>query len=364
MSTSGQPHHSDSALPGTPPGTVTAEYLPGLDLARLTGWFDRQLPGVRAGELAAEVIAGGRSNLTYRLTDGTNVWALRRPPMGHVLPTAHDMSREFTVISALHGSAVPVPEPIALCTDAEVLGEPFYLMSFVDGVVIDTPALVGDPATARRATEALVDTLVALHQVDPAAVGLAGFGRPEGFLQRQVARWHKQFQSSVPEGSAAEAEVVEALNQHLPASARAGIVHGDYRLTNVLFDRDLTAGHAVIKAVVDWEMATLGDPLTDVGLLYVYHDRSRAGGSVMPDFPADKGFLSPEAMVSRYADACGLPPGSLDWYIAFGYFKLSVIAAGIHARYLQGKTVGDGFEVFGALREDTLAAAHSRLGEM
>ncbi|MEO6504237.1 MAG: phosphotransferase family protein [Jatrophihabitantaceae bacterium] len=337
---------------------------PGLSLSRLAGWFDHKLPGLRSGELRAEVIAGGRSNLTYRLTDGSTSWALRRPPMGHVLPTAHDMAREFTVISALHGSAVPVPEPIALCEDREVLGEPFYLMSFVDGVVLDDPARVSDPVAARRSTEALVDTLLALHQIDPAAVGLTEFGRAEGFLRRQVARWHKQFQASVSESSALEAAVVQGLSAQLPESSRAGIVHGDYRLTNVLFERDLTGGRAVISAVVDWEMATLGDPLTDVGLLYVYHRQAGAAGGVMPDFPAEKGFLTPDQMVSRYARAGGVDAGALDWYIAFGFFKLSVIAAGIHARFLQGKTVGAGFETFGALRDSTLAAAHSQLGDL
>jgi aminoglycoside phosphotransferase (APT) family kinase protein len=348
--------------------TVGAICPAGLDLGRLTRWFDRERPGLRTGELRAEAITGGRSNLTYRLTDGSQTWALRRPPMGHVLPTAHDMAREFTVISALHGSAVPVPQPIALCADRDVLGEPFYLMSFVDGMVVDDPAKVTDPVTAQGITEALVDTLLALHRIDPASVGLADFGRPEGFLTRQVVRWHKQFQASAPAGSALdldlEARVVEQLTGHLPASSRAGIVHGDYRLTNVLFDRDLTGAHAVIAAVVDWEMATLGDPLTDVGLLYVYHDSARSAGGVMPDFPSAQGFLSPEEMVHRYAEASGIDVGALEWHIAFGYFKLSVIAAGIHARYLQGNTVGDGFEVFGALSADTLAAAAARLGEV
>jgi aminoglycoside phosphotransferase (APT) family kinase protein len=336
---------------------------PGLDLARVSEWLDRARPGLLVGELRAEVIAGGRSNLTYRMTDGINRWALRRPPMGHVLPTAHDMAREYTVISALHGSAVPVPEPVALCTDRAVLGEPFYLMSFVDGIVLDEPAKAGDPATARRSTEALVDTLVALHTIDPHEVGLERFGRPEGFLQRQVGRWHKQFQASVPGGSNAEAEVVDTLANRLPPSARAGIVHGDYRLTNVIFGPDLGGGQAMITAVVDWEMATLGDPLTDVGLLFVYHERSREAAGVMPDFPSSQGFLSPEAMVQRYVDASGLDVGALDWHIAFGYFKLSVIAAGIAARHQQGLTVGEGFEVFGALRDDALAAAAGKLRE-
>jgi aminoglycoside phosphotransferase (APT) family kinase protein len=330
---------------------------PGLSLSRLTGWLDDNHPGVRTGELRAEVIAGGRSNLTYRLTDGTNTWALRRPPMGHVLPTAHDMAREFTVISALHGSAVPVPEPLALCTDREVLGEPFYLMSFVAGIVVERPDLVPDAQTATRASELLVDTLVALHAVDPDEVGLRNFGRPDGFLQRQITRWHKQFQASVPGSSDVETTVVRQLTDRLPASSRAGIVHGDYRLTNVRYAPDFSR----IAAVVDWEMATLGDPLTDLGLLYVYHERSGTADSVMPDFPSSQGFLGPDELLQRYAGHTGQQLDGLDWYIAFGYFKLAVIAAGIHARYLQGKTVGSGFEVFGQLRDSTLAAAVERI---
>jgi aminoglycoside phosphotransferase (APT) family kinase protein len=333
------------------------ENPPGVDLARLTGWLDESLPGLRQGELSAQVIVGGRSNLTYRLTDGRNNWALRRPPLGHVLPTAHDMAREFTVISGLHGTAVPVPEPVALCTDRDVLGEPFYLMSFVDGIVIEDPALVPDHDTARRSTELLVDTLVALHAIEPAQVGLAEFGRPEGYLQRQVARWHKQFLASLPVGSAVEDTVVASLQAHLPAGSRTGIVHGDYRLTNVLFSRNFSA----IEAVVDWEMATLGDPLTDLGLLYVYHERAATSDSVMANFPSEKGFLSPEQMMDRYAERSGQALDVLDWYVAFGYFKLGVIAAGIHARFLQGKTIGAGFEVFGALRDSTLDAAADRL---
>ena len=361
MSFSGQPPSPGRAVPAD---TGTSGHPPGLDLDRLTGWFDRELPGLRTGGLTAEVIAGGRSNLTYRLTDGSSTWALRRPPMGHVLPTAHDMAREFTVISALHGSAVPVPEPIALCTDREVLGEPFYLMSFVDGVVLDDPARVPDPATARRSTEALVDTLLALHRIEPAAVGLEGFGRADGFLARQVGRWYRQFQASVPEdgnvATEAQAELVRTrLLEQLPVSARASIVHGDYRLTNVLYG----PGFSHIAAVVDWEMATLGDPLTDLGLLYVYHQLAGTTESVMPNFPSALGFLGPDELVQRYARQAGQQLGTLEWYIAFGYFKLAVIAAGIHARYLQGRTVGSGFEVFGQLRDSTLAAAAERISK-
>jgi aminoglycoside phosphotransferase (APT) family kinase protein len=238
-----------------------------------------------------------------------------------------------------------------------VLGEPFYLMSFVDGIVLERADLVPDAATATRASELLVDTLVALHAVDPGEVGLRDFGRPEGFLQRQITRWHKQFEASVPDGSNDETRVVQQLADRLPVSSRSGIVHGDYRLTNVLYAPDFSR----IAAVVDWEMATLGDPLTDLGLLYVYHALAGTADSVMPDFPSEQGFLGPDELLERYAARTGQPLDQLDWYIAFGYFKLAVIAAGIHARYLQGKTVGSGFEVFGQLRDSTLAAAADRL---
>ena len=301
-----------------------------------------------------QLITGGRSNLTYRLSDDHQQWALRRPPLGHVLPTAHDMAREFTVISALHGSSVPVPEPVALCEDRDVLGEPFYLMSFVDGIVVERPELVPDPATATRITEQLVDTLVALHGIDPDR-GRAG--RTSAVRTATCsARWPAGTGSSRPRcrtATSRSSRSSSALQADIPRPATAGIVHGDYRLTNVLFDRQLTG----IEAVVDWEMATLGDPLTDLGLLYVYHERAANTDSVMPNFPSEQGFLSPEQMIARYAERSGQQLAELDWYIAFGYFKLGVIAAGIHARYLQGLTVGAGFEVFGTLRDSTLAAA-------
>jgi len=175
--------------------------LPGVDLTALAGWLDAAHPGLRRGELSGEVIAGGKSNLTYRIGDGSSTWALRRPPLAHVLPTAHDMVREFRVISALADTSVPVARAVALCTDPAVLGAPFYLMGFVDGLVFDRPDALArlDPPAARTACEQLVDTLVRLHAVDPARVGLADFGRPEGFLARQVRRWHQQWQANETE---------------------------------------------------------------------------------------------------------------------------------------------------------------------
>ncbi len=335
--------------------------LPGVDLAVLADWLDRHHPGLRGGDLKGEVIAGGKSNLTYRITDGASTWALRRPPLAHVLPTAHDMVREFRVISALVDTAVPVAHAIALCDDPEVLGAPFYLMAFVDGVVLDKPALLRelDPAAATRSCELLMDTLVELHEVDPAAVGLADFGRPEGFLARQVRRWHQQWQASETRPLDELARTVDQLNATLPEQSAPGIVHGDYRLTNVMY----TPAVDRIAAVVDWEMATLGDPLTDVGLLVVYQDLAQQGDTIMPQMPAERGFLTAAQMVARYDATSPRDLGQLNWYVGFGYFKLAVVAEGIHHRYLAGKTVGEGFDHFGAAVPVLLQAALHALAD-
>jgi aminoglycoside phosphotransferase (APT) family kinase protein len=329
--------------------------LPGLDLAALGGWLDAAHPGLRRGELTGEVIAGGKSNLTYRVTDGSTVWALRRPPLAHVLPTAHDMAREYRVISALAGTAVPVAQAVAFCADVDVLGAPFYLMGFVDGIVLDqADAIAGlDTNTARTTCEQLMDTLAALHAVDPAEVGLADFGRPDGFLARQVKRWHGQWQASQTQPRAQLGAVVDRLRATLPAQSPPGIVHGDYRLTNVMFSPDL--GH--IAAVVDWEMATLGDPLTDVGLLVVYQTLAADGDFVMPRMSPEDGFLTTGQMVAHYGERSPRGLAQLDWYVGFGYFKLAVVAEGIHHRFLDGKTVGSGFDHFGAAVPRLLDAA-------
>jgi len=319
--------------------------LPGVDTFALTRWLDAVRPGLRRGELSGEVIAGGKSNLTYRITDDLSTWALRRPPLAHVIPTAHDMAREYRVISALVPTDVPVPETVALCTDLEVLGANFYLMSFVDGVVLDKPATLAGltPQAAALACEQLVDTLVSLHEVQPDSVGLGDFGRAEGFLARQVKRWTQQWQANETEPRAVLSKLLDRLSSTIPQQSRAGIVHGDYRLTNVMFHPDLDG----IAAVVDWEMATLGDPLTDLGLLVVYQTLSADADFVMPRMSPGDGFLTAEQMVARYGERSGRDLTNLDWYVGFGYFKLAAIAEGIHNRYLQGKTVGEGFDHFG-----------------
>jgi aminoglycoside phosphotransferase (APT) family kinase protein len=320
--------------------------LPGLDLDAVTGWLDSSAPGLRQGPLAGSVIAGGLSNLTYRVTDGVSTWALRRPPLGHVLSTAHDMTREFRVISALSGTAVPVATPVVLCEDVEVNGAPFYLMSYVDGVVLDRPDVLAalTPDDARRSCDLLVDTLLALHEVDPLDVGLEQFGRPHGFLERQVKRWRTQWEASETEPRAGLDDLVARLTDLTPEQQAPGVVHGDYRLTNVIYSHGVDR----IAAVVDWEMATLGDPLTDVGLLVVYQTLGEQGMFGAAPMSEAAGFLRPDAMVHRYAAGSSRDLAALPWYVAFGWFKLAVIAEGIHARYLQGKTVGDGFSQLGA----------------
>jgi aminoglycoside phosphotransferase (APT) family kinase protein len=269
------------------------------------------------------------------------------------------MAREYRVISALASTDVPVARAIALCEDVEVLGAPFYLMGFVDGVVLDKPALLRElgAADARRSCELIMDTLVALHDVDPAAVGLGDFGRPDGFLARQVRRWHQQWQASETRPLPQLQAVVDALVAKLPEQSAPAIVHGDYRLTNVMFTPDLSR----IAAVVDWEMATLGDPLTDVGLLVVYQDLAAQGATVMPQMPPERGFLTSAQMVQRYAAASPRDLAALDWYVGFGYFKLAVVAEGIHHRFLAGKTVGEGFGHFGDAVPVLLDAALQRL---
>jgi len=336
--------------------------LPGLELSLITDWFDRELPGTRSGPLSASLIAGGKSNLTYLLDDGRTRWALRRPPLGHVLPTAHDMGREYRVIAALGLAGFPVPRPIALCASEAPLGAPFYLMSFVPGVVFDdAPALASlTVEQAEHVSDCLVRTLAQLHAIDPERVGLADFGRPDGFLQRQVRRWTQQWQSSVTRPVPAIDEVITGLAGGIPESRRVSVVHGDYRLTNVRYTEDLRA----IAAVVDWEMATIGDPLTDLGMLYTYHELSERTDAIMPVLSAADGFIAPDQILDSYSSLTGADLSQIAWYIAFGYFKLAVISEGIAARHLKGETVGDGFGQFHELVPQLVDQARAHMSAL
>ncbi|MFG2192396.1 phosphotransferase family protein [Streptomyces sp. NPDC048639] len=325
---------------------MSNDHPPGLDLERLRGHLDRERPGLVRGPLDAELIEGGRSNLTYRVTDGTSRWVVRRPPLGHVLATAHDMRREHRVISALHSTAVPVPEPLLLCEDETVIGSPFYVMEFVEGTPYrTTPQLSAlGPERTRGVVLGLVDTLVDLHAVDPEAAGLGDFGRPEGFLDRQLRRWGKQLDASRNRELPGIDELHAALGRALPGSPSPTVVHGDYRLDNVLVD-----GDDRIRAILDWEMSTLGDPLTDLGLLVMYSRRVDVRDSPVPTTAGAPGHPEPAELIERYATGSGRDVSAVSWYEAFAWFKLAVILEGIHYRFTLGQTVGAGFDRIGDL---------------
>ena len=303
-------------------------------------------------DCSVDLIAGGRSNLTYLVTAGDKEVVLRRPPLGHVLPTAHDMTREFTVISALRDTDVPVPAALHNCTDEGVIGAPFYLMERLHGHILrnDFP---NDYATTsadkRRIGEVVVDTLAEIHLVDYKSVGLEEFGHPEGFMARQLRRWKQQWERSVTRPLPSMDELIEKLEAKLPVSPPPTIVHGDFRVDNTILDPN---DPGRIVGVLDWEMSTIGDPLADLGLTLVYWpdagdvDEFKKGFSNVTITAAD-GFPSRIDVVERYAKATGTDVEGVTWYWAFGFFKLAVILEGIHARFLQGKTVGEGFDKIG-----------------
>jgi aminoglycoside phosphotransferase (APT) family kinase protein len=325
----------------------------GLNLPALEGFFGENMPGFR-GPLVAELLQGGRSNLTYMVTDGKTRWVVRRPPLGGLTPSAHDMHREYRVVAALAGSDVPVAGAVA-AGDADVFGVPFTVVEYVDGRVIRTveelDTLVDGEIS--RCAFSLVDVLARLHAIDPQAVGLAEFGRPQGYLKRQVARWYDQWQRVRTRELVDMERLYARLSGACPAESGVSIVHGDFRIDNAIID---IVDPGIVRAVVDWEMATLGDPLADLGLHLVYADPAFApvlGGSAA----STSGRLpSPLDLAQRYAVASGRVLGELGFYLALGYFKIAVIAEGIHARFQKGLTVGTGFETVGQAVEPLTAA--------
>ncbi|EIE98811.1 phosphotransferase family protein [Saccharomonospora glauca] len=338
---------------------MSEETPPGLDPARLREHLDAERPGLVTGPLRAQLVEGGRSNLTYVVDDGTHRWVVRRPPLGHVLPTAHDMAREHTVISALGDTEVPVPPTVLLCTDESVLGAPFYVMDYVEGTPYrrrDQLEALG-PDRTRRIAEAMIDTLARLHAVDYASVGLAEFGRPEGYLERQLRRWGKQLDASRSRDLPGIDTLRERLSKRLPTSSAPTIVHGDYRLDNLLVGAD-----DEITAVLDWEMSTLGDPLTDVALLVAYTEGEALGDEISSVATAP-GFPRIDDLVARYTATSGRDTSAMAWYLGFAFFKLAVILEGIYFRYRQGKTVGEGFDRLGASVAPLVARGNSVLKE-
>jgi len=323
----------------------------GIDRPGISRFFAEHVPG-GAGPLSIELIAGGRSNLTYLVASGGQQWVLRRPPLGHVLPTAHDMAREYRVLAGLAQTDVPAPRPIALCEDPSVNGAPFYVMEYCPGVIVveELPAgFASTPAERRRMSLALVDTLVKLHAVDYNAVGLGDFGRPEGYLERQVRRWSQQWDRSVTRELPTIRELIRRLNASIPESPAPTIVHGDYRFGNMVLDAN-DPGHVV--AILDWEMATLGDPLSDLGYTLGYWGDAgdppeRLIAAPTGQVTALPGFLPRNELVAEYARRSGRNVDHIEFYGVLALYKLACIAEGIHARFLKGETVGEGFEGYG-----------------
>ena len=296
---------------------------------RLGPWLAEHVPGARS-ELEVEQLAGGASNLTFRVRDGEHDWVLRRPPLRGRLATAHDMGREHRVQDALGPTDVPVPRMVVHCADESVIGVPFYVMERLDGVVYDDVDAVAhlDEKQSHAAALELVDVLARLHAVEPEAVGLADFGKPAGYLQRQVTRWQAQWEKSKTVDMPVVDEVARRLERSLPAESAQGIVHGDYSFNNTMYRAD---DPACMQAVLDWELSTLGDPLTDVGTLAVYWDevgeimwRSRAPQA----HRANAGFPDVETLLERYAATSGTDLARIDFYRAFATYKLAVIAQG------------------------------------
>ncbi|OBF39579.1 acyl-CoA dehydrogenase [Mycobacterium sp. ACS1612] len=316
--------------------------LEGLDLDAL----DRHLQSTgipRSGELRAELISGGRSNLTFLVFDDGSKWVLRRPPLHGLTPSAHDMAREYKVVAALADTPVPVARAVTMSNDDSVLGAPFQMVEHVEGRVVrydEELEKLGDKSVISDCVDALIRVLADLHAVDPDAVGLGDFGKPTGYLERQVRRWGGQWELVRRENDPCDADVRRlhsALAEAIPPQSRSSIVHGDYRIDNTILDsHDATK----VVAVLDWEMSTLGDPLSDAALMCVYrhpmfnmiHAASAWASPLMPDV---------DELANRYFVAAQQPLDNWDFYMALGYFKVAIIAAGIAFRARMGGGVAD-----------------------
>lgn len=314
--------------------TVTPSDPAGIDVERVSTWMENNI-ATAVGPFSFSLIAGGRSNLTFRVTgsDGTT-FVLRRPPLGHVLATAHDMAREHRIIASVGTTSVPVPPALGLCEDVDVNGAPFYVMGFVEGEVLDSvdKAVLLDSSLRHSAAHHLVDVLADLHAVDVDEVGLGDLARRGGYIERQLKRWSTQWENSKTRDLAEIDEVVRRLGARIPLQQGVVIAHGDYRFGNCL--TDVTSGR--IAAVLDWELCTLGDPLADLGYLGVYWSDGTTGTLRANDPTPAGGFPPYRELVERYARRTGRDVSGVDYYVAFSCWRLAVISEGVYARYLHG----------------------------
>lgn len=329
------------------PITQGTEAPRGISAPGVNRWFSEHVPGVTL-PLSFELVAGGRSNLTYLVTDAAGRrYVLRRPPTGHLLPTAHDMAREHKIISAMGPAGVPVPPALGLCQDDTVNGAPFYVMGFVEGVIARNEADVTanfDEAARRSTGLALIDTLAQIHSVDPDSAGLGDLGRKEGYIARQLKRWYGNYQAanSARGGTVLPAmeQIHERLSANIPEQGPAAVVHGDYRLDNCILSSDGTQ----VLAVLDWELCTLGDPLADVGQFLVYWPEAGERSALGHGPTTMPGFAGRAELIDRYATATGRDLRQLDFYVAFAFWKLAAILEGVYARYVGGAMGDDGFD--------------------
>jgi aminoglycoside phosphotransferase (APT) family kinase protein len=319
------------------------ETVTGINQANVTEWMVEHVGAV--APLTFDLIAGGRSNLTFRVEDAAgSAYALRRPPTSHVLPTAHDMVREHTIISALYPQGVPVPRPLGLCVDETVNERPFYVMEFVDGAIIRdrAQATAAFPVAIREQIgDNMAKTLAQLHDVDVEKAGLGDLARHDGYIERQLRRWRGQFEQMRVEDADHEnlvEEVGDQLARSIPVQQRVAVVHGDYRLDNTVLDE---TGH--VRAILDWEICTLGDPMADLGVLLCYwsepHDLTSVLLGAAPS--TAEGFATRAQVLASYGRYSTLDLSHVSYYQAFGYWKLACIMQGVFARYRAGATAGD-----------------------
>jgi len=337
------------------PETIAVREGEDFDHGRLAAYLHGKLPGTDQS-LAVAQFAGGHANLTYLLRYGSAEYVLRRPPLGPVAPTAHDMGREHRVLSALYQGYPLAPRAYLYCEDPSVIGAPFFIMERRRGTVVrrSIPPQWGggsDPVVNRKLSEVLIDTLADLHTVEPSSVGLAGLGKPDGFLRRQIDGWYARYERASTDANPMAPDLVQWLRDHQPSSPPATLLHNDWRLDNIMLDRN-DPGRCV--AVFDWDMCTVGDPLVDLGTLLAGWPEAgeSIGGSGDMGMPSTRpGFLTRREAVDRYGRRRGVDMSHVPYYYVFGLFKNAVVVQQIYYRYHVGQTQDHRFAGFGQLAE-------------